>query len=362
MRQGYSQDSKKIIYVLMALKSIGYMLGKDHFEGYEAIQLDPNQSMNGLEQPVPTRVDVSLTIAAMPAYNEERSIARMVRGCKKYVDMVVVVDDGSRDATAEIAEAEGAYVVRHEWNGGYGTALRTCFETARELGADRMVIIDSDGQHDPEEIPKLLALLGKGVDLVIGSRFCNGSGSGIPIYRKLGIKVLDITTNIVAGINVTDSQSGFRAYGKRAIDSIRIDDDGMSAGSEILLQAKDNKLKIEEVKIHCSYDVERTSTENPVSHGGKVLLILLQDMELRRPLYYFTVPGMVLSAMGTGIGLILYLGGQLDYGLTMMLILMTLVGSFMVFTGIILHAISRLINQYIKRLDVSGSPKEKPFR
>lgn len=91
---------------------------------------------------------MSLTIAAMPAFNEERSIAKMVLSCKKYVDRVVVVDDGSSDAIAEIAEALGAHVIRHEKNGGYGAALRSCFETARAMGAEKMVIIDSDGQHD----------------------------------------------------------------------------------------------------------------------------------------------------------------------------------------------------------------------
>ncbi len=308
---------------------------------------------------------MGLTIAAMPAYNEERSIARMVAGAKKYVDTVVVVDDGSSDATAEVAESAGAYVVSHEQNGGYGAALRTCFETARALEADKMVIIDSDGQHDPEEIPKLLRPLGKGADLVIGSRFCNGNGKNIPAYRKVGMKVLDIATNAAGGINVTDTQSGFRAYGRRAIDCIYIDGDGMSAGSEILLQVKDNKLKVEEVEIHCSYDVERASTENPVSHGVKVLLILLHDMELRRPLYYFTVPGLVLTTVGIGIGLellrVFYHGGPLSYGMTLVMILLTLVGSFMAFTGIILHAISRLIDQSIRRLEISRKPMSKPF-
>ena len=90
---------------------------------------------------------MSLTIAAMPAYNEERSITEMVLGCQKYVNHVVVVDDGSTDATAEQAASAGAQVIHHEWNAGYGAALRTCFETAQEMGADRMEIIDSDGQH-----------------------------------------------------------------------------------------------------------------------------------------------------------------------------------------------------------------------
>ncbi len=76
----------------------------------------------------------------MPAYNEVRSIAKMVLGCQKYVDRVVVVDDGSSDATADLAASAGAHVIRHEWNAGYGAALRTCFDTARELGADKMVM------------------------------------------------------------------------------------------------------------------------------------------------------------------------------------------------------------------------------
>jgi len=286
----------------------------------------------------------------MPAYNEERSIAKMVLGCQKYVDRVVVVDDGSTDATAEIAEALGAYVVRHEKNDGYGAALRSCFETARSLDADKMVIIDSDGQHDAAEIPKLLSPLNNGIDLVIGSRFCDGNGQNIPIYRKVGMKVLDVATNVAGGVSVTDSQSGFRAYGRKAIERIYIKGSGMSAGSEILMLAKDFDLQIEEVPIYCSYDVERASTQNPVSHGLKTLLTLLHDMELRRPLYYFTVPGMVLAAAGVLMGLdflqVFYHGGSLYYGQTLFMVLLTLVGAFMALTGVILHSISRMMNEF----------------
>jgi glycosyltransferase involved in cell wall biosynthesis len=288
----------------------------------------------------------------------------MVLGCQKYVDRVVVVDDGSSDATAEIALRMGAKVVRHEKNGGYGAALRTCFETARTMDADRMVTIDSDGQHDPADIPKLLESLSKGADLVIGSRFCNGNGKNIPAYRRMGMKVLDIATNTTGGTKISDTQSGFRAYSKKAIDRIRIDADGMSAGSEILLQIKDNNLKVEEVEILCSYDVERASTENPVSHGMRVLFNLLHDMEIRRPLYYFTLPGMVLAAVGIGVGLELlrtfYHGGQLSFFMTLLMILLTLVGSFMAFTGIILHSISRLIDLSIKKLDSSNKSRIEP--
>ena len=287
----------------------------------------------------------------MPAYNEERSIAKVVLGCKNYVDKVIVVDDGSNDFTSDIAKALGAEVVRHEVNLGYGAALKSCFDTARRLGADKMVIIDSDGQHDPTEIPKLLGPLNNGADIVIGSRFCNGNGQNTPVIRKVGMKVLDAATNFASGVNVSDSQSGFRAYRKNAIDKIRINEKGMSAGSEILLQIKDNNLTVEEVEIHCDYNVENPSTENPVTHGVKVLFDLLHDIEIRRPLYYFTVPGIVLSGVGIAMGLdflrVFYHGGGLSFGPTLLMIMLTLVGSFMALTGIILHSISDLIqNQY----------------
>jgi hypothetical protein len=169
------------------------------------------------------------------------------------------------------------------------------------------------------------------------------------------MRILDITTNFLGGLSVIDIQSGFRAYGKRAIDCICIDDDGMSAGSEILLHAKDNNLKVEEVEIHCSYAVEKASKQNPVSHGVKVLLILLQDMELRRPLYYFTLPCMIFAAVGIGIGLeplrVFYHGGQLSYGLTMLMILTTLVGSFMAFAGIIYSACHLQADRSIYKAD-----------
>lgn len=287
------------------------------------------------------------TIAAMPAYNEERSIAKMVLGCRKYVDQVIVVDDGSSDSTGDIAEAMGAYVLRHEANRGYGAALESCFEIARSLNADKMVIIDSDGQHDPDEIPKLLDPLNYGTDLVIGSRFCNGNGKNVPAYRKVGIKVLDAVTNAASGINVSDSQSGFRAYGRDAIEKIVVRDSDMAACSEILLQARDNGLFIKEVPISCSYDVERASTQNPVRHGVKALLKLLHDMELRRPLYYFTLPGLIMAAVGIGMGLdflrTFYHGGSLSFGPTLLMIMLTLVGSFMALTGIVLHTLAKLI-------------------
>ena len=299
---------------------------------------------------------MSITIAAMPAYNEAHVIAEVIKGCKKYVDRVVVVDDGSTDNTLDIAESLGAYVVRHETNIGYGAALKNCFETARHLGASAMVIIDSDGQHDPSEIPKLLEPLKNGFDLVIGSRFVNGNGKNVPIYRKFGMKVLDVATYVAGGPNVTDSQSGFRAYGKRAIENIHLYDTDMSAGSEILIQAGDYNLKFTEVEIHCRYDLDNCSSEHPFIHGPRVLFRILKDMEYRRPLYYFAFPGMIMASTGFLMGLKFlqdyYMGGgYLRFGPTLLMVMLTIIGAFMVFTGIILHAISRMIvlNEHIRQ-------------
>lgn len=291
---------------------------------------------------------MTLTIAAMPAYNEGHVISEVIMGCKKYVDRVIVVDDCSSDNTAELAESLGADVVKHEVNKGYGAALKSCFRLAREFNADEMVIIDSDGQHNPDEIPKLLEPLKQGVDLVIGSRFVNGNGKNVPIYRKIGMKILDIATELAGGINVTDSQSGFRAYGKKAIEKIRFNEEDMSAGSEILLQAKDYGLKFTEVEIHCRYDIEGSS-QNPFVHGSRVLLQVLKNMELRRPIYYFTLPGIILGTIGLFMGMRFlhnfYLGESLSFGLTLLMILLMLVGLFMAFTGVILHAMSKMIFQ-----------------
>jgi len=281
---------------------------------------------------------LTLMIAAMPAYNESHMIAEVILGCKKYVDRVIVVDDCSSDNTGGIAESLGAYVVRHDVNKGYGAALKSCFRLAREFNADVMVIIDSDGQHNPDEIPKLLEPLKDGFDLVIGSRFVNGNGKNVPTYRKIGMKILDIATELAGGINVTDSQSGFRAYGKKAIEKIRFNGEDMSAGSEILIQAKDHGLKFTEVEIHCRYDLEGCSSQNPFIHGSKVLLQISKYMKLRRLLYYFTVPGIMLGTIWLFMGMRylqeFYFGESFIFGPTLLMMLLILTCLFMAFMGL----------------------------
>jgi len=177
------------------------------------------------------------------------------------------VDDGSTDDTVEVATAAGAVVVSHEVNKGYGAAIRTCFNYARENNFDVMVILDGDGQHDPSCIPDFINVMKTSeADVVIGSRFLvKNKLSPIPRYRIAGMKVLNLFTRL-HGIKTTDSQSGYRAYSRRAIEKIKITNPDMGAGSEILTQVKNYDLKVVETPITVRYDISGgTLAKNPVS-------------------------------------------------------------------------------------------------
>ena len=287
-------------------------------------------------------------MAVIPAFNEEVTIGSVVLDAMNYVDSVVVIDDGSDDKTSMIAEMAGATVVKHKKNGGYGAALQSCFKYARDGNADSMVILDSDGQHDPLYIPHLMEKINEGADVVIGSRFLNGKNN-VPIYRKAGMKVLDIVTNSVSGLDVSDTQSGYRAYSKKAINNIMINGYGMSAGSEILIQAKNSDLKIEEVPIICSYDVDDPSTHNPIRHGIDVLMGIVRAVGISRPLTYLGIPGVLLVVLGCIISMWILqgynAGGFLPFGPTMIMMLLIIVGSLSAFSGIMLYSVGRLFKE-----------------
>jgi glycosyltransferase involved in cell wall biosynthesis len=287
-------------------------------------------------------------IALLPAYNEEVSIGSVVLRTRQFADRIIVVDDGSSDRTAEVAALAGAEVLRHEVNRGKGAALKTGFAFISEDPV--IVTIDTDGQHDPADIPRLVQPILRGeADMVNGSRYMNGNKKDTPFYRRVGQTILDTATNLDSGLSVTDSQSGFRAFSGRAKDVFRFGQTGLAIESEMLADAAAAGLRITEVEIGVRYDVDGSS-ENPVAHGVRVLLKVLRDMELRRPLYYFTAPGLLMAGAGILMGLeflrIFAHGGSLQYGPTLIMMLLTLIGSFMALTGLILHSISKIMHEF----------------
>jgi len=236
-------------------------------------------------------------VIGIPAFNEEKNIAGILIKLKKISQHIIVCDDGSNDLTSKIAEELGAIVVKHEKNLGYGAAIKTIFLKAHEINADILITFDADGQHRIKDIEKVLEPIKNDVaDVVIGSRFLNYS-QNIPKYRKVGIKAITGLTNIAGGTKITDSQSGFRAYSKKILESIRPTESGMGISTEILIKTQKAGFKIVEVPIVVLYEGE-TSTHNPISHGSSVIFSTIKYVAIERPLTFYGIPGIIFLCIG----------------------------------------------------------------
>jgi len=235
-------------------------------------------------------------LVCIPAFNEAKTIVDIIMNSKKYAEGVIVYDDGSTDDTYELAKSCGAAVIKSPKNTGYGTAIRALFQAAKDQNADVMITLDSDGQHNPDQIPRLIEpILTQGFDVVIGSRFLNKNDKEkVPRYRSFGIKTITKLTQSASYSGLTDSQSGFRAYNKNALSKINLFEDGMAVSTEILLRAREKNLIAKEVPITIDYQTSDTSTQNPISHGIGVLYSVMQFISLRHPLAFYGLPGIVL--------------------------------------------------------------------
>ena len=241
-----------------------------------------------------------LKLACIPAFNEEKPIVDVIKKSLNYADQVIVCDDGSSDLTAEQAKIAGAVVIKHEKNMGKGHAMKSLFDYAKNVDADVIVTIDGDGQFLPEQIPGLLKpILENSYDVVIGNRFSDDEE--MPSYRKIGNKMLDKITKLAADLPFSDTQSGYRSYSKKAIQSINFSTSGFGVDSEILINAVDNGLKITESKVTVLYNTGlKTSTKDPVSHTMSVIASLLESIAIHHPLKYLGIPGMILLLIGLG--------------------------------------------------------------
>jgi glycosyltransferase involved in cell wall biosynthesis len=220
-------------------------------------------------------------IVGIPAYNEERTIADVVASALPYACEVVVADDGSTDLTAIRAYRAGARILRHTSNQGKGAAIATLFDYAVRSDADVLVLLDGDGQHDPGEIPAVSAPCIDGeADVVVGSRFLSLK-SDVPLHRSIGQRAFNLMTSLASGVDCSDSQSGFRAFGRRAIRSMRLTELSFSVECEQQFECRIRRLRLTEVPISCKYGVP---AKRSIVGQGWLVLSRLTAMTLSRRL------------------------------------------------------------------------------
>lgn len=288
----------------------------------------------------------------IPAYNNEETIGSLVLEASQYVLNVVVVDDNSQDQTAEIAKLAGAQVHVHPQHQGEGSALATGFNAA--MSADIIVILDLGGHNQPSDIPKLMEpIFNNEADLVNGSRYLNRADEGNSTYRKAGKNLLDAATNISGDLHITDSQSGFRAFAKRTFSVFSFRSTDYSIKSEMLVEASNAGLRIKEVPVGSKDHEKDVPKKNAITHGVRVLVKIVQDMQFNRPLYYFAIPGIIMLIIGIVISLKFFndylIGKSISLLPTALAALITLFGAFITFTGLILHSVSQLILRFMKK-------------
>ena len=215
----------------------------------------------------------------IPAYNEEKIVGPVLEKARSFVEKIIVIDDGSTDKTAEIAKQCGAKVLSHVINRGLGAALQTGFSVALNDGASIVVTLDADGQHNPEDIPKLIEPIKNGsADAVIGSRFLKNEKA--PLFRKIANWLGNAITYFFFGIWVSDSQSGFRAFNREALKKLNLKSSGMAVSSEIIKEIKRNRLRLKEIPIKPVYTKYSMSKGQNIFEGVKTLYhLLLRKLE-----------------------------------------------------------------------------------
>lgn len=285
-------------------------------------------------------------IAAMPAYNEGRYIGSIVLQARQYADEVIVIDDGSTDHTAKVATLAGASVFRHKNNKGYGSAIKSILALARKKNPDILVLLDADAQHNPEEMPALIKATSEGFDLVIGSRKIGKDD--IPRYRRIGQRVISSLTRVLSRSRFSDTESGFRAFSRRAIAVLEPKEEGMAISAEVIAEATSKGLRVTEVPISAIYTKDG-STLNPIKHGFGVVNRIMVMISERRPLLFFGLCGGIAIALGLAAGarvlLVYYYDSHvLATGTALISILFTTIGVLSIFTGIILNVLVRRIN------------------
>ncbi|MGI8827569.1 MAG: glycosyltransferase family 2 protein [Chloroflexota bacterium] len=314
-----------------------------------------------------TRLPVTPDIVAViPAHNEERFIASVVITALQCADVVVVVDDGSSDRTAQLAEMAGAEVIRLPENGGKGRALNEGFERAQELSPRAVVMLDGDSQHDAAEIPQLVRPITEGeADVVIGSRFL-GDECPTPRWRQAGQQALNLLTNAASGMSTSDSQSGYRAFSLPALEKLWFRSKGLAMESEMQFLAHRASLRVVEVPVSVHY--LDGNKRNPVTHGLQVVDAILGLVARRHPLLFMGIPGIASMLIGLLVGVsvlqIIDMKHAVPLGTATLSALLVITGLVLGIAGVILntleHFMSRLQLEFqtiLKRAPAASGPR-----
>lgn len=243
------------------------------------------------------------TIAIIPAYNEESTLEGIIRGTSRFVDEVLVINDGSTDDTANIAKSAGATVIDNIVNRGLGKTIKRGYNEALKRSADMVVQIDGDGQYDPGEIPKLIQpILDNKADLVLGSRLENLKYK-MPWLKKEGNKAFTWLLRRLTGADIKDGQTGFRATRKEVFETLEIHGD-FTYTQEMIVKASKEGWRIANVPINF---YQRSAGESrlissPLSYAWRAWIIIIRTIRDYDPLKFFGLPGIILTVAGLLLG------------------------------------------------------------
>ena len=211
-----------------------------------------------------------------PAYNEERNISKIIKGIKKYYKNIIIVDDGSKDSTLKIANKSNAIVLRHIVNLGKGAALKTGCDFAIKQSAEIIIVLDTDAQHDPADIPKFIKNL-KDVDIIFGYRKLDKT---MPFILKFGNWFINKVIKFLYNVKLKDSQCGYRAFTAKTYKKVRWNATDYSMESEIIAKTGKYKLKYKEVPIETIYGDKYKGTT--IIDGIKIVLNMFLWKAIRR--------------------------------------------------------------------------------
>jgi len=279
----------------------------------------------------------------IPAYNEERAVGSVVLLAKKYGE-VFVIDDGSKDKTAEVARDAGAKVIARQENGGYGAAVRTALASARKMDAGAFVFMDADGQHDATEIPIVAApvLSGK-ADVCQGSRFL-GKFVSAPAGRREGVAFINKLSSAHNVKKEVDSQCGFRALSRKAAETIEISQGGYAGCAEVVASAQQANLHVVEVPVHVKYFTERN---NPFAQGAGLVDYVAGQVIRKNPLALFAGIGAILLAASALLGVFVvdtfYTRHELATGSAFLTVFFGIAGMIMALIGLNLYTLKKVL-------------------